>query len=117
MNTAIAQGVEYYSGAKEEQDIDLISVVRSQLVSSGLANRLSTAFDSNRFIVEAAGRKSDIQRFLLNRYWNQQLMSSNKMSIEERYCLIPDGSTDEWLKLFQDKVLPFIIENGLPIEI
>ncbi len=41
-------------------------------------------------------------------------MSVNTYSEEERYCLIPNGSSEDWLKLFQSKILPFLMANNLP---
>lgn len=114
MNTALAQGVERYHQTRTESDIDLIQEVRQKMLSSGLGQRMA-AYDQNRFIMEAEGKAPETQRFLLNRYWSHQLMQSPKPSFEERYCLIPDGSVGEWLKLFEQKILPFVIENNLPI--
>ena len=117
MKHALQEGVKHYKQPKSEQDIDLLQEVRQLMIASGLGLKIPEAFNTNRFIIEAEAKPSDIQRFLLNRYWNQQLMSSPKMSIEERYCLIPDGNIQDWLQLFRDKVLPFVLENDLPIVI
>lgn len=113
----LQQGIEQYFMPKTEEDIDLVALVREDLVKSGLAKVLPTAYDSNRFITEAVGKDSNVQRFLLNRYWNQQLMAANAVSIEERYCLIPNGEIVDWVRLFRSKVLPFIIQNNLPVVI
>lgn len=111
------QGIEQYHQPKPEGDIDLIAEVRQHLVNSGLAQRATEAFDNNHFIAEAANKPSTVQRFLLNRYWGMQLMQAGKPSIEERYCLIPNGEVSDWLKLFKEKILPFVIENNLPVSI
>ena len=113
----LQQGIEQYYLPKSEDDIDLVSIVREDLVKSGLAKVLPAAYDSNRFIIEAVGKDSNVQRFLLNRYWNQQLMAAKVVSIEERYCLIPNGEIADWIRLFRSKVLPFIIQNDLPVVI
>jgi len=110
-------GVSTYHKAKAEGDIDLVVVVRNILLNAGLAEKVVTAYDGNRFIIEAYGKDSEVQRFLLNRYWNQQLMMGKRVSIEERYCLIPNGTIDDWLKLFNAKVLPFLLDNNLPVVI
>lgn len=108
------KGVEQYYQAKQEGDIDLVQIVRQSLVNSGLMQNVLAHYDTNRFILEANGKPSTVQRFLLNRYWTQQLMASPSPSIEERYCLIPNGTIEDWIKLFNAKVVPFLVSNGLP---
>ncbi|MCK9517318.1 MAG: hypothetical protein M0Q87_14945 [Ottowia sp.] len=113
----LQKGVDQYYQPKNPNDMDLVAIVREDLINSGLANHLSTAYDNSRFIQEAVGKDSNVQRFLLNRYWTQQLMSAKQVSIEERYCLIPNGDVQDWLRLFRSKVLPFIVQNDLPVPI
>jgi len=108
--------IEAYRAPREQGDTDLVSEVRNILKEVGLHEKLS-AYDGHRYIKEAINKSSNIQRYHLNRYWSLQLMMSDKQSIEERYCLIPNGSNNEWLKLFKTKVLPFILENNLPIKV
>lgn len=114
---AIKAGVDDYHKDRDSDDIDLIAEVREILNKAGLNNKLEECFENHRFILEAKNRPSKVQRFLLNRYWTQQLLYAKKQSIEERYCLIPNGEIKDWIKLFNEKVLPFIIDNDLPIPI
>lgn len=109
----VVQAIEQYKQPKPDGDIDLIAEVRQRMLNAGLGQRIAH-FDNHKFIQEAIGKESSIQRYLLNRYWTSQLLHSSKVSIEERYCLIPDGMIHDWLDLFQSRVLPFIIENDLP---
>lgn len=113
MNPQLATTAMEYHQVRDPGDIDLIATVRDILVQSGLGNNLS-AYDCNRFIQEGLNKPSKVQRYLLNRFWNHQLMVSQSISIEERYCLIPDGNHDQWLTLFRDKIVPFLIANNLP---
>ena len=106
-----------YNEVRGSTDIDLVAVVRQRLVTAGLEGLVVANFDTNHYIVEAANKRPDVQRYLLNRFWNLQLMSAPAISIEERYCLVPNGTVDEWLHLFDVKVLPFIVKNHLPISI
>lgn len=112
----IKAGVEQYYLKREEGDLDLVLEVRNALVEVGLLQKVLVAYDGNRFINEATGKASSVQRFLLNRYWNQELIFAEKPSIEERYCLIPNGTVEDWLRLFKAKVLPFVIAHDLPIK-
>lgn len=110
------QGVEQYYAAKPEGDPDLVAEVRTLLVEAGLLPKVLDAYDGNRFISEAIGKAASVQRFLLNRYWNQELIFSDLPAIEERYCLIPNGTIEDWLRLFKSKVLPFVIAHNLPVK-
>jgi hypothetical protein len=117
MTDKLQAGIQEYQQPKPEGDPDLVNLVRAKLIEAGLLHAVQNNFDTNRFIIEANGKNSSAQRFLLNRFWNMQLMYSSKPSTEERYCLIPNGTVQDWLRLFEQKVLPFIIENGLPVKI
>jgi hypothetical protein len=108
-------GVNQYNQAKPDGDIDLVEKVRELLIGAGLYQNVVNCYNTNHFIIEATGKTSEVQRYLLNRYWNIQLMTTTNPSIEERYCLIPNGQISEWLTLFQAKVLPFILVNNLPV--
>lgn len=112
--TAMEVGRAMYFQPKPEGDIDLVKEVREVLVASGLMPLVLANYDNNKYIVEAANKPSSVQRFLLNRFWNYQLVSCEANSIDERYCLIPNGTADAWLKLFTEKVLPFAITHQLP---
>jgi hypothetical protein len=116
-NKKLDEGIAQYVQPKPEGDIDLIKEVRDSMLAAGLHNAVYAGFDTNRFIIEAQGKNSAAQRFLLNRFWTLQLMSSVRPSTEERYCLIPNGTVQDWLRLFKAKVLPFVIENNLPVKI
>lgn len=117
MNQALQKSMEHYIQPPLEGELDLVSEVRDILVKSGLGQKVKDAYDPDRFILEAHGKRCDVQRYLLNRYWNQQLMQARQPSIEERFCLIPNGEIEDWLRLFKSKVLPFIIEHGLPYHV
>lgn len=109
----VVQAMEHYKQPKPNGDIDLIAEVRQRMIKAGLSHRIAH-FDNHKFIQEANGKESSVQRYLLNRYWTSQLLHSSTVSIEERYCLIPDGMISDWLDLFQARVLPFVIANDLP---
>jgi hypothetical protein len=106
-----------YFVKKEEGDINLVTEVRNLLISAGLGVHVTQFYDQHPLIINSVDKVSNIQRFNLNRYWSIQLMSVNTYSEEERYCLIPNGSNEDWLKLFQIKILPFLIANNLPTAI
>lgn len=56
----------------------------------------------------------DVQRFLINRYWHLQLGNLPFNTMDQRYCLVPQGSIERWLELFDQMVAPCIVQNNLP---
>lgn len=112
--TAIETMYESYFKKPQEGEIDLVSLVKEILKESGLAMQIQTAYDSNTHIQQAIGKNVEAQRYLLNRYWNLQMLSCSDFSFEERQCLIPNGTIEDWIRLFKAKIIPFCIKNNLP---
>jgi hypothetical protein len=113
----LANGIEQYFIPRVENEIDLVSEVRQILVNAGLANILNETFDNHHFVKEAINKPSHVQRYFMNRYWSLQLMTVPSKSIEQRYCLIPNGEIKDWLRLFNQAIVPFLIGNNLPVKI
>lgn len=99
---------------RQENDFNIVEEVRKILHSSGLAVECQNAFDTNQYIIDAQRIGPDGQRFLLNRYWNLQLLSLGVSSIEERFCLIESGNYSDWVRLFKSKIIPCLVKNRLP---
>lgn len=115
--SALEKGVSMYNAPKNENEIDLIDAVRQYLIQAGLQDRVNQFYDTNRFIKEGIGKNAEVQRFLLNRYWTTQLMNANSESMNQRIALISNGDVRDWLVLFHERVLPFVIEQNLPISV
>jgi hypothetical protein len=111
---AMNESLNQYFSKKNNNDIDLISEVRNLLISVGLIYKISN-YDNHKFIVSAVDKASEVQRYYLNRYWSEQLMQCSASTTDVRYYLIPDGEISYWLELFKDKILPYVLENNLPI--
>lgn len=103
-----------YFEPRGADDRDLVAEVRNKLVASGLAKEVTDGFDTNLYIKEAASRQPEPQRQLLNRFWTIQLLSVEDNSEDARYSLVPNGSLDDWFRLFEASVLPFAIKHRLP---
>jgi ankyrin repeat protein len=104
----------YYAEQRLESDIDLIAIVRQILVEAGLQHNVVNHYDNDHYVLEALNKRPEVQRFLLNQYWNLQLMAAPVNSMNERFSLVPNGSLDEWLNLFQATIVPFAIRHSLP---
>lgn len=103
-----------FTQPRETTDTDMISEVREMLRSSGLNHELVSAYDTHQYIIDASTLRPEAQRFLLNRYWNIQLISFGIETSEERYCLLDCGDYTEWLRLFRTKILPTAVRLRLP---
>lgn len=56
----------------------------------------------------------NIRRFQINQFWRKALgrvdLYTENNTMGERFCLIEDGSIDDWLRLFDTQVAPSIIK-------
>lgn len=75
---------------------------------------LYDTFYSHRFIQDCAGRHSNIQRQMLNLWFNLQLALFPAHSATARFALIPDGHHGDWLRLVDEMVIPFMVAYQLP---
>lgn len=100
-----------------EDDPDLVAIVKDLLVQQGLSREAEEAFDDHKLICAARGKNSDAQRQLLNRYWAMQIHSCHDKDSLPLMSLIPDGSIRTWIALFRNDVLPFLVRNNLPVRI
>jgi hypothetical protein len=57
-----------------------------------------------------------VRRFLVNRALRLTLGSCPGDVGRERYCLIDTGAEDVWLKLFNEEILPVMLEKQLPVQ-
>lgn len=103
-----------FTDPRQDGDIDLIAETRVLLVNSGLSNEVNLHYDTNRYIKDASLMRPEGQRFLLNRFWNLQLLSTQASTVDERYCLVNNGEYSDWLRLYKQKILPFAIAHRLP---
>lgn len=108
---------DHYNQPRIEGEIDLVEIVRERMVEKGLGSLLPAAFDSNRFIIEAQGKTSSAQQYNLNRWLTLQLMASTHDTALQRYALIYEINAVEWLKVFDNVILPALVDFDLPVVI
>lgn len=108
------QGVKAFQATREEDQLDLVTKVKESLSEAGLGNNLEK-FDNDNLIVLAKDKTADVQRHFLNRYWSFQLANAScSDTFEARVSLIPDGTPWDWLKLFNENVIPVCKKYNLP---
>lgn len=106
--------MNHYTTPRREDELDLIQVVRERMLRAGLGDRLIQAFDQNRFILDARDKTTHVQQFLLNRYLVMQFMLAEGDTTTQRYALIYEVTTDEWLAIFDSVILPAMMTFDLP---
>lgn len=95
-------------------DIDLIQCVRDIMIRSGLKEQVETLFNTDINIHYASDKRPDVQRQALSIFWGLQFMNTEQGGYEERACLNLPFTDEEWLRVFSEKLIPFIIDNKLP---
>lgn len=98
---------------KNDTGFNLIKKVRESLLNSFPEEMVVKFYDNNPLIAPSIELNNDTQRFVLNRYWSFQLYKSFTNTTSLRRSLIPNGTHEEWLNIFQDVILPFISTNKL----
>lgn len=111
--SAIHEQMDRYHGEKPQGEICLVSEIRRLLIESGQGANVQY-FDNHPRIVEATGKIADVQRYCINQFWHVQLGACEKNSFNERSMLLERGPFSEWLSVFRQGIIPFIIENDLP---
>lgn len=114
----LKEGIDSFNAPRQEGDMDLIAIVRQVLIDAlSQKGRQLTGFDSNYLIAQALKAQPHIQRWQLNRYWTIQLACAPSSTLHIRQFLINDGTEEDWLRLFTQKVLPFVVDNNLPVDL
>ncbi|MNM47455.1 hypothetical protein D3C81_584210 [compost metagenome] len=64
------------------------------------------------FNVRADDERAEVRE--LNRYWRNQLTRLHSSTISARTCLVDDIMPRDWLRHFEQLVLPTIVSHDLP---
>lgn len=100
----------------ETNELNLITEVHKLLCQSGLNKASEDFFINVPTIVAAKDSNFIVQMATLNTFWRIQLSLFGAQSQQARYCLVDEAEPKQWLKLFKDAVLPFIISKNLPVK-
>lgn len=106
--------IDIFAEPRKEYEVDLVGEVRKLLIAGGQGPNIQN-YDNYQLIKDAAPIGPVGQMFLLNRYWRLQLIGvDTESSLDARSHLIDDIPNEDWLRLFQEGVLPFILKHCLP---
>ena len=108
--------MEYYQSAPVEGEFELLSYIREQLVKAGLGDRIHF-FDNSRFIQDAHNRPAHAQQFCIIRWLTLQFMHAEDCEETRlaRYALIYEVNPAEFVVIFKQKILPVLVNFGLPV--
>lgn len=106
--------VDQFAKPREDGEIDLIASCRQLLVDSGLIQNAESSFDTSQHIKIAQGANSLAQRYCLNTFWRIQLMRLPCDTQRERFCLLDEGPVENWLRIFEEAIMPVVRLHNLP---
>ena len=108
------RGMDEFHRKRDPQELDLVHEVRVLLNKSNIGD-VPNCYDSHDLIKMTSDKTPDVQRHFLNRYWSFQLANASANdTFEARFSLIPNGPVEDWLRLFEEKVLPVCVKYQLP---
>ncbi len=90
-------------------DKRLIEVITEALRVSG--HPTPELWLSHPFIVTASQADCVMERIYVNRYWRQYLGALTIDTVMERYCLDDNAGDIQYIKNFNNVVIPTIINN------
>lgn len=115
------QPVDPFTVPAREGELNLIESTQKALEAAGLKLTSDSAFTTHEIYAIGKPLCFEAQRFLLNRFFNTQLhhigVNQKVDTREERYCLLDEGSPEQWLTSFQSKILPVLVSHNYPVVI
>jgi hypothetical protein len=115
MNTAV-QSTDIVGGeAPAQLEANLIDYVTTRLAESGHPN-------PSAWQTYGEGIHSDAystiefprHRFLVNRQLRQLVGAVPANTTQIRFCLVDQGTADDWMRLFEQMVLPCMMKFSIP---
>ncbi len=100
---------------KRDNDVDLIGACRDILIHHAISPEQLAAYDGNPTLNNAKSLTTAAQRIALNQFWHLQMGPFGRLSHQQRHKLIENGTVEDWLKLFAQGPVQFIIDNNLPV--
>ncbi len=114
MSDRYQEAMALFTKVRSPEDINLIAEVRRCLDEAGLNQERCEVFDKDWHVTGIEDKLPEVQRHFLNMYWNRQIVTTGKPAYEERLSLVPNGSFEDWVRLFKTNVIPFCVTHRLP---
>lgn len=104
-----------FKEARLPDDYCFVTHIQTVMVTRGFSPETQTNFAEAKIVIDARQMRPIAQRVLMNRFFRTQMLSVRECdSINERSCLIDNGEYQDWMRLFEETVVPFLIQNCLP---
>lgn len=108
-------GINYYTSERQEDDKDLVRIIRGELVAAGISN-IEAVYDNNRHIQDAAKLRPHAQQYHLNRFFAEELncaqVATGVDTRVSRNCLIYEIQPDQWETIVKKQVIPSLVSTG-----
>lgn len=97
----------------KDEDIDPVALITEMLERNGHPEPHRWVGQANPDIMN---QTLDLQtrRQLINRYWRTAIGILTCDTSVARFCLLDEGPAQTWLVVFQESVVPVIVQNDLP---
>lgn len=102
-----------YDAPKPEGDIDLVQWVRDLMLVHCGVEPTEQHFDGHQYVLAAVDRHSQVQRVVLSRWFNLQLVISGETTHDQR-CQLTTTNTELWQAVIEKTILPTMGKIGLP---
>ncbi len=111
-------GQSFYEQKAGANELDLVKVVRERLFEHGINEEtLTKCFDNSNFVQEAQGRHTHAQQWNLTRWVDEQFTLVQVQDDVDtrlyRYQAMYEVNPDDWLKVFDQGILPNLAEFGI----
>jgi hypothetical protein len=112
----VEAGLSMYFAKSDKNDINLVTMM-TELLNKSISKEAAVVFANRPEIIAVGALSSLAQRVIINRYFRFLLMQHRALSdtptLGYAQALVNDGSVEDWLRLFNDYVLPFLNENNV----
>lgn len=99
-------------------EVNMVLAVQDHLMLGGVPAQCQLFYQNHPDINMVRGLCFEAQRFVLNQFWMLQLQkvqNEKKIStIDHRFCLLEEGTPEQWLKNFHEMIVTFAAEHALP---
>lgn len=109
---------EQFLELRDYDDIDLVPIIKDYMLQLNVDSILINRFNNDPNMQLASSRRSDVQRYLINKFLLETLMTFRATHdiTNLRLILSNNDSINDWLIAIREVVLVFISDNYPPIQ-
>lgn len=109
---------EQFLELRDYDDINLVPIIKDYMLQLNVDSILINRFNNDPNMQLASSRRSDVQRYLINKFLLETLMTFRATHdiTNLRLILSNNDSINDWLIAIREVVLVFISDNYPPIQ-